>query len=64
MLPPGPVSSYLTFSPLSRRKHDGYFLLHYYTLAGIFLLGSMALFVARLAADFPFEGSSRCSLPT
>ena len=48
MLPPEPVSSYLTFSPLSRQKcRDGYFLLHYYTLADIFPLGSMALFVAR-----------------
>ena len=47
MLPPGPVSSYLTFSPLSRQRRDGYFLLHYYTLADIFPLGSMVLCVAR-----------------
>jgi hypothetical protein len=50
MLPPQPVSSYLTFSPLSSEAlamADGYFLLHCYTLADIFPLGSMVPFVAR-----------------
>ncbi len=48
MLPPGPVSSYLTFSPfLVAFVQSGYFLLHYYTLADIFPLGSMVLCVVR-----------------
>jgi len=57
VLPSGPVSSYLTFSPLppkpwrrlafARLSTGGYFLLHYYTLADIFLLGNMVLCVAR-----------------
>lgn len=32
---------------LIRQLPDGYFLLHYYTLAGIFPLGSMAPCIAR-----------------
>jgi len=32
---------------LIRQLADGYFLLHYYTLADIFPLGNMVLFVAR-----------------
>ena len=36
-----------TLAPLSEAEGGGYFLLHYYTLADIFLLGSMVLFVAR-----------------
>ena len=50
MLPSGPVSSYLTFSPLpstTLRRTGGNFLLHYYTLTDIFPLGSMVLCVAR-----------------
>ena len=48
VLPPVPVSSYLTFSPLSRRfGRDGYFLLHYYTLTDIFRLGRMVLCAVR-----------------
>ncbi len=48
--PQGPVSSYLTFSPLSRHVEtcrDCYFLLHCYTLPDIFPLGRMVLCVAR-----------------
>jgi len=48
MSPPGPVSSYLTFSPFPFAfAQGGYFLLHFYTLADIFPLGSMVLSVAR-----------------
>jgi hypothetical protein len=36
-----------TLIPLSEAEGDGYFLLHYYTLADIFPLGSMVLCVAR-----------------
>jgi len=45
--PREPVGSYPAFSPLSRHRRDGFFLLHCHTLADIFPLGSMALFVAR-----------------
>jgi hypothetical protein len=38
-----------TLIPINR---DGYFLLHYYTLADIFPLGSMVLFVARTFLPF------------
>jgi hypothetical protein len=50
------VSSYLTFSPLFRKPfgcRNGYFLLRYYTLADIFPLGSMVLFVARTFLSEP-----------
>jgi hypothetical protein len=48
VLPPEPVSSYLTFSPFPFAfAQGGYFLLHYYTLTDIFPLGSMVLCVAR-----------------
>ena len=36
-----------TLIPLSEAERGGYFLLHYYTLADIFPLGSMVLCVAR-----------------
>ena len=36
-----------TLTPLSEAEGGGYFLLHCYTLADIFLLGSMVLCVAR-----------------
>jgi len=76
MSPPGPVSSYLTFSPLpaeaffglrsfreagsegwaSRSSADGYFLLHYNTLADIFPLGSMMLCADRtFLPDIPIN---------
>ena len=48
--PRTPVSSYLTFSPLSRYAYgyrDGYFLFRYYALADIFPLGSAVLCVVR-----------------
>jgi len=43
---------------LLRQLAEGYFLLHFYTLAGIFPLGSMELFVARtfLSASGYFSG--------
>ncbi len=48
-----------TLIPINR---DGYFLLHYYTFAGIFPLGSMVLFVARtfLSAVRQNDGTACC----
>ncbi len=64
MLPPEPVSSYLTFSPfpLERSRRGGYFLLHYYTLTDIFPLGSMVLSVVRtfLSALRRHDGTACC----
>jgi len=40
------VGSYPTFSPLPC-KQGGYSLLHYYTLASIFPLGSVMLYAAQ-----------------
>jgi hypothetical protein len=49
------------FTLILTRGHDGYFLLHYYILADIFPLGSMALCVARtFLSDIPITiGSER-----
>jgi hypothetical protein len=45
-----------TLIPINR---DGYFLLHYYTLADIFPLGSMVLFVARTFLSALSEAEER-----
>ena len=55
MLPPNPVGSYPTFSPL---PEGGYFLLHLHDLTAIFPLRSAVLFVVRtfllpMAGDRP-----------
>ncbi len=59
---PEPVSSYLTFSPLSLAfARDSYFLLHCYILTDIFPLGSMVLCVARTFL-LPLRGKRWISL--
>jgi hypothetical protein len=64
MLPPRPVSPYLTFSPLPfDNAQGGYFLLRYYTLADIFPLGNMVLFVARTFLPFKKKGRWNSLLP-
>ena len=63
MLPPDPVSSYLTFSPLPLDKaQGGFFLLHYYTFSDIFPLGNMVLCVARtfLSANRRIDETACC----
>ena len=61
--PREPVSSYLTFSPLSRPcGRNGYFLLRYHTLADIFPLGSMKLCVVRTFLSAPY-GSGTTKQP-
>jgi hypothetical protein len=58
MLPPEPVSSYLTFSPFPFDKaQGGYFLLHFYTLADIFPLRNMVLFVVRTFLTLPEQST-------
>jgi hypothetical protein len=48
---------------LVRQMADGYFLLRYYTLTDIFLLGSMVLCVARtfLSASWRNDGTACCN---
>lgn len=43
------------FTLITTRGHDGYFLLRCYTLADIFPLGSMELFVVRTFLSVTFS---------